>query len=746
MDDRTARETIRFIRSIADETAAKDLSIVFHGGEPLLAPLEVWRTLFDGIKSELSGYKVRLSLQSNLWNLTDDFLTLFQTNNVAIGTSLDGPKEYCNLSRGEGYFDRTWASVRKANAAGSSVSAIATVTRQTLPHAQDIVRFFRNNGMSMVLHGAIAGMEGNDDFALTAADYAALLKDLFPWYVANRRHIRIDTLDHYVKGVVQGQPGVCTFRDCLGMFLSVAPTGDITSCQRFAGKADYCMGNIFDRPTLAVLMESRAARRQRDREKQAGERCAACDSYPVCKGGCYYNAIASGDGVIDPLCEAYRETFAFVQDRVFDEMQSDENMAAIAAYPAGRDEHPLFRKGAYISLSHDTHPTRIADNARRLLALYELSRTNDAQTAAQNLYDQKICGDVNITRKLLADMQRQLQTVQKTRNNCYIHVTSDCNLRCTHCYAEAGEQSGEMDVERFDRLAAEAVSGKFRQIIVTGGEPLVHTCRDQLTEICRRHRHRGTNIVLRTNLTGNFTGDELRRLAESFDQIVVSVDGNEQTHNARRGKDTYQNMTHHLEEYVRVGAGIPQAAELSLACVMSAADINGEPGAEVRALGARLHVKRLRFRPLLPLGRASKSVEPVMCEGLMQHVSPDEMLKTPFHPLRSCGIGQNLFIRSDGSSYPCYAWCGEHTCLGNVFDNGLNAVLASPSFTRLIECTVDTIEKCRDCDYRYLCGSACRAWGNQQAQNLNAAPVQCDHLKERAEKWLDEARRFLIAN
>jgi uncharacterized protein len=744
MDERTAQETIRFIRAIAEETGTQEVSITFHGGEPLLAPLAVWQTLFREIKTRLDGYKVSMGMQSNLWNLNDDYLQLLVENRVSIGTSLDGPKEYCDISRGTGYFDKTWASVRKANAAGCPVSAIATITQPTLPHTQEIVRFFRNNGMALVLHGALDAMgEPSSGFSLDAARYATMMKDLFPWYVENRKYTRIDTLDHFVKGIVSGQPGVCTFRDCLGMFLALSPTGDITSCQRFSGKAEFRMGNIFEHPSLADLMQSPAAQTQRKREQQAGERCAACDVYPVCKGGCYYNAITSGDGVIDPWCEAYKDIYAFVQDKVMEEMQSPENIEAIATRPAEPDEHPLLRKGAYISLAGKIHPARLADNARHLLSLYELSRTNDPHIAAQNLYDQKICGNIPVTENLLEAMRDHLYPETKSRNNCYVYVTFDCNLRCKHCYADGGAHKEEMKAEDFEHLLSEAIDAKFRQLIITGGEPHVHSQWNALTAICQKQKGKGTNLVLRTNLTGTFTEDDLVLLAQSFDQVVVSVDGNQQTHDERRGAGTYKNMTQNLEAYARIAASIPDAAELSLACVMRAADINGEPGQSVRMLGERLHVKRVRFRPLLPIGRASHLQEPVMCEGLMQHVSPEELLKTPFHPLTTCGIGQNLYVRPDGRVYPCYAWCNEHTYIGNIFEKGLKAVLDSPSFTRLIDCTVDTIEKCRDCDYRYLCGGACRAWGNQQVLDLNAAPLQCRHLQKRAEKLIETARAFL---
>ena len=129
----------------------------------------------------------------------------------------------------------------------------------------------------MVLHGAIAGMDSrNSPYALSASEYAAMIKDLLPWYVENRKYTRIDTLDYFVKGAVCGSPGVCTFRDCFGMFLSISPTGDIASCQRLSGRSEYSMGNIFDRPTLAALYESHAALEQRSRERRVSEKCSGC--------------------------------------------------------------------------------------------------------------------------------------------------------------------------------------------------------------------------------------------------------------------------------------------------------------------------------------------------------------------------------------------------------------------------------------------------------------------------------------
>jgi uncharacterized protein len=293
-------------------------------------------------------------------------------------------------------------------------------------------------------------------------------------------------------------------------------------------------------------------------------------------------------------------------------------------------------------------------------------------------------------------------------------------------------------------LLGEARDAGFRQLVITGGEPLVHPSFAALVEFSRLARGSGINLVLRTNLMGTLSDPFLRSIATAFDQVVASVDGDSTTHDQRRGKDTYAKVTQNLERYQALSATVSDAAELSIACCMDSERIRGAPGDSVRALAARLGIRRARFRPLLPLGRAASNMEPVSCEGLHAHVNPEEMLKTDFRPLHTCGIGQNLYVEPDGNSFPCYAYHRPHTRLGDVFGQGLASILASPAFRALTRCTVDTIEKCRDCDIRYLCGGACRAWGSEENQRgVNAAPPNCEHLRSRGRALIKVAEEYL---
>jgi uncharacterized protein len=600
--------------------------------------------------------------------------------------------------------------------------------------------------MPLLLHAAFSGLYNrNDGYKLTTNEYAEMINGLFPWYVKNRKYIRIDTLDYFVRSLITGKPSECTFADCFGSFFSICPGGDITSCWRFAGDKRFVFCNVYDNPSIAKILNNSLAFSHIKRQKLVEDKCAdKCNYYSICHGGCYYDAITSGDSIIDPHCSAFQEIYNFLQERLLMEMQLPSNIEQILLSPPRKTQHPLFRTGPYISLADEIHPTVIADNARTIISLYELGKLNDPSLAAQSLYRQKLCGNVKNTKNILAQIKDNIHNKSIRLNNLYIHVTFNCNLRCTHCYANAGKRKEEMSVSEFEFILQEAIKASFRQIVITGGEPLFHAHSSEILDICRKHRHLGSELVLRTNLTGNFDDNFFYLLSQSVDEIVVSVDGNSETHNERRGDGTYEIMLRNLEKLSIIGKEIIDASALSLTCVLSSDRINGVPGRNAQEIGEKYKMRRIRFRPILPLGRAESMPESIKAEGLNQYLSLDERLKQTFKPANSCGIGQNLYIEPSGNAYPCYAWCGPHTYIGNVLINGLKTVLEYHKFVKLRNYNVDTIDMCHDCPYRYLCGGLCRAWGSQNVLDLNTRPAHCHHLQDMYSKLTQTAMEYLL--
>ena len=105
-------------------------------------------------------------------------------------------------------------------------------------------------GLNFAVHAALPtlGYPQASDWHLSPEVYGELLVALLDRYLANLGKIRISTLDSMCQSMAPRQGGICTFGDCLGHYLAVGPDGAIYPCQRFAGMADYTLGNVHQRP------------------------------------------------------------------------------------------------------------------------------------------------------------------------------------------------------------------------------------------------------------------------------------------------------------------------------------------------------------------------------------------------------------------------------------------------------------------------------------------------------------------
>lgn len=751
-DIQTVDKTLEFIYYVVSETNPEKVRITFHGGEPLIAPIALWEHFLKYITSRLKDKVLILSIQSNLWNLNKDFCRLFRKYNVSIGTSLDGPKALNDLQRGKGYFDKTWKGIKLAEKFGLEAGCISTFTPESITRWKDLMDFFMKKKKSFSIHPSLKPLyyKGNGELFINTDQYSTLLTEMMDAYIEHRKHIQIDSFDQICRSVAFSKGDVCTFRDCFGLFLAIDPEGYIYSCQRFCGKPEFALGNISEMPSLDDIENHPKAQNIKSREKEVSIRCSVCEHLNYCRGGCYYNALSGGDGIIDPYCDAYKKAFSRVKAKLLKEISSEQNVKAMQSSTPENGEPLFLRKGKIISLTKRVHPSVTGQNAKLAIALHEIAKGSSLRDSAKIMFENGITSDEEHTFLALQQLKNQIliNNDRASLNNLYIHITFHCNLSCSHCYANAGhtEELTFMEAEDFKTLLAQAAKNNFGKIVITGGEPLIHPQINELLSYLKAAKDNGLNLALRTNFTNEFSDDFLQLLAEAFNQVIVSVDGDETSHGQRRGFGTYELMKNNIMRYQNIVRFNPNKfAELSLACVMNKKDVKGEPGKSVRELADSLDINRVRFRPVLPLGRAKDWDEPPVSEAIGSHLDPLTVIKHGIWPKMSCGLGQNLYIEPSGDSFPCYAYHKPHSMLGNVVENGLAPVLKSPAFRKLSNYNVDQIEKCKECEYRYLCGGACRAWSGEDAQyRLDAPPIECNGLRARAKKIVDTARRYLL--
>jgi uncharacterized protein len=136
-----------------------------------------------------------------------------------------------------------------------------------------------------------------------------------------------------------------------------------------------------------------------------------------------------------------------------------------------------------------------------------------------------------------------------------------------------------MPVTKVRELGQALIAASFRSVKITGGEPLMHPHWLELQQTLGELRQTAhpTRLVLRTNLTAPLSPVELDVLSQTFDHIIISVDGDQTSHDARRGRGAYGQTITNLQ----VLAEISPAAQVTLAATLPIVQWRGAAGKRV---------------------------------------------------------------------------------------------------------------------------------------------------------------------
>jgi Fe-coproporphyrin III synthase len=117
-----------------------------------------------------------------------------------------------------------------------------------------------------------------------------------------------------------------------------------------------------------------------------------------------------------------------------------------------------------------------------------------------------------------------------------LNVHSHCNCRCIMCDIWKRETRDQIRTQDLDRHRASLVNLGVRQVVLTGGEPLLH---NDLTAFCTFFRNLQIHITLLT--TGLLLHKRADEISFLFDDIIVSLDGPQHIHDGiRRVSGAYQ--------------------------------------------------------------------------------------------------------------------------------------------------------------------------------------------------------------
>jgi uncharacterized protein len=296
-----------FQEIFASGWACPEITVIWHAGEPLVAPVTFYREAFATIERlRPRQVVVKHSVQTNGTLINADWCALLREWNVGVGVSLDGPRELHDLHRrtrsGKGTFDRTIAGVRCLVEHGVPFHVISVLSCASLDMPDKLLDFYLSEGIDQICFN-VEESEGEHVSGLFHGPalrqrYAAFLRTF--WHAARRsgrvRFVR--EIDLALPRVFrpEGTPARNIQVEPLAM-LNVDSHGNVSSFSpellglKNARYGNYLLGNI-NSHSLADIRDACLASALFHDIRQGVQACgAACQYFSVCGGGAPVNKL-----------------------------------------------------------------------------------------------------------------------------------------------------------------------------------------------------------------------------------------------------------------------------------------------------------------------------------------------------------------------------------------------------------------------------------------------------------------------
>lgn len=304
----------------------------------------------------------------------------------------------------------------------------------------------------------------------------------------------------------------------------------------------------------------------------------------------------------------------------------------------------------------------------------------------------------------------------------WLELTSLCNSKCLHCYAECGPSHvvpEEVPHARWLKLIEEGKNAGATAIQFIGGEPLLYSLWQEL--VMKAHQLNYDCIEIFTN--GTLIDDECIAF---FKQYNVSI----ATTIYATTPETHDKISLHPNSFNKTMTAIRKiiAAKIPLRIASIIMKDNEHEVENILNLYAELGMTdsvpdivrptgRGDDQHLLPLHYRKPPIKPPF------YIDEDSFIEAHHH--HRCLAGK-LAVTATGDVIPCI-FARNQLC-GNILNNSLEDILNNGTLHQCWHTTKDCIHKCSACEYRYAC-SDCRplAQGSDPYKDWLASSHDCSY-------------------
>lgn len=308
------RETLRF--------AQGECTIAYQGGEPTLAGLDFFRKSMELQKKyNINQVKISNALQTNGYELDEEWCRFFAEHHFLVGLSVDGIKAvhdaYRKDAAGQDTYFRILETAGRLEAHKVDFNVLTVVNGKTAPKIRRIYEQYHKLGFRYQQYipclDPLGEKPGGHEYSLTPRAYGQFLIDLFElWEIDYRKGKQpyIRQFENWV-GILMGlQPEACDQRGVCNIQNIVEADGSVYPCD-FYVLDKYRIGNL-KHDSFETIYRNREASGFLESSRNHDSGCLECPYIALCRGGCRRHrdgTMESETGGRNYFCEAYRMFF-----------------------------------------------------------------------------------------------------------------------------------------------------------------------------------------------------------------------------------------------------------------------------------------------------------------------------------------------------------------------------------------------------------------------------------------------------
>lgn len=360
----------------------------------------------------------------------------------------------------------------------------------------------------------------------------------------------------------------------------------------------------------------------------------------------------------------------------------------------------------YVRLSNNFIPKKLENNYildKRSDELYELN--DSAFDFILKCDGSRLLSDLNPSKRFFNFLLKNsiIEIVEKPKKRNFIvneppkptlryleiQLTNACNLNCLHCY-QSEKKFIELDINLLKKVLNDFIKIQGLRIILSGGEPLLYSKLDELNKFLKDYPAR---VVLLTNgtLIKNFDVSKW-----NFDEIQISIDGLEESHDFIRGIGCFKKLIEGIE-YLKSHTKI----DISFATMIHKKNLKDFP--KIKKLAKKYNIKEWGIDYPVITGNLleNREIVPSIEESLkcFRYRFGASFHSTDENNPYACGT-HLMTLSADGFFLPCGFF--QEKVYGNIKDGLINAI-KNRNFFKL-----DEIMDCKDCDFILDCRGGCR--------------------------------------